>query len=194
MQDMSRLFVIVDSGKSSGWTNCDRTSFIVEVRCDQLTVTKKSGRDMYPEEINTAIGRFLKEYESVFGEKIAIFKRTHPYRFCFKTGVSGCQDTYIEVDTGDGFPTRKRICRQSCFGKSGGFHCFAYDFLDLCVADGFLVVKDGFYTYEEEEDFNSTSSMQMIKPRLLEYEEGWAQPFERPSKVVPLRVCREIPE
>lgn len=194
MQDMSRLFVINNTGKTSGWTSVDRTSFVMSVDHNTLSVTKKSGRDMYPEEINTAFGRFLKEYEQEFGERVALYERTHPYRFCFRTGISGCQDTYIEVNSGDGFPQRKFMLHMSCFGKCEGFRVFIYDFLDLCVAERFLSVDDGFYAYCEDDDANSDCEMQTIKPRLVSYEEGWTSPWQRPEKVVPLRVCREVPD
>ena len=196
MQNMSRLYAIKDSGSYSGWTTVDRTSFVISVKGDMLTVTKKSGRDMYPKEINTAFGRFLQEYEQEFGEKVALYERSNPYRFCFRTGSSGCQDTFIEIDTDrDGFPQRKFMLHQSCFGKCEGFSCFAYDFLDLCVAEGFFgVTEDGFYVYREEEDSNSECEIQTVKPRLLAYEEGWNSPWQKPDKVVPLRVCREVPQ
>lgn len=193
MKNFKRLFVIND-GECGGWSNSTRTSFVISVEDDELSIKVKSGRDMYVSEINTAFGRFLKEYEAEFGEKVALYERHNRYRFCFREGSSGCQDTFIEVDRGDGFPVRKFMMHESCFGKSCGFDCFVYDFLDLCVASEFLVVEDGFYTYHEDEDANSELKMQVIKPRLIEYEEGWTSPWERPEGVVYLRTVRERPE
>lgn len=193
MKDFSRLFVI-KNGKFSGWTNSTRTSFVISVENDELSVKGKSGRDMYASEINTAFGRFLKEYEAEFGEKVALYERHNRYRFCYRQGSSGCQDTYIEIDMDDGFPVRKLMMHESCFGKNGGFDCFVYDFLDLCVASRFLDVEDGFYTYLEDEDANSELEMQVIKPRLIEYEKGWTSPWEKPEGVVYLSVVREKPE
>lgn len=193
MKDFSRLFII-KNGECGGWTSSTRTSFVISVENDELSVKGKSGRDMYASEINTAFGRFLKEYEAEFGEKIALYERRNRYRFCFRQGSSGCQDTYVEIDKGDGFPERKFIMHESCFGKCGGFGCFVYDFLDMCLAGGFLRTDDGFYVYPEEDDANSGLEMQVIKPRLTEYEEGWTFPWEKPEKVVYLRTVRERPE
>lgn len=193
MKNFSRLFVI-KNGECGGWTSSTRTSFVISVENDGLSVKGKSGRDMYASEINTAFGRFLKEYEAEFGEKVALYERRNRYRFCFREGSSGCQDTYIEIDMGDGFPVRKFMMHESCYGKNGGFGCFVYDFLDLCIASKFLIVEDGFYVYPEDEDANSELEMQVIKPRLIEYEEGWTSPWERPEGVVYLRTVREKPE
>ena len=193
MKDFSRLFII-KNGECGGWTSSTRTSFVISVENDELSVKGKSGRDMYASEINTAFGRFLKEYEAEFGEKVALYERRNRYRFCFRQGSSGCQDTYIEIDMGDGFPVRKFMMHESCFGKNGGFGCFVYDFLDLCVASKFLVAEDGFYAYPEDEDANTEFEMQVIKPRLIEYEEGWTSPWEKPEAIVYLRTVREKPE
>lgn len=193
MKNFRRLFVI-KNGNSGGWTDSTRTSFVISVENDMLSVVCKSGRDMYAGEINTAFGRFLKEYEAEFVEKVALYERHNRYRFCYRQGSSGCQDTYIETDMGDGFPVRKFMMHESCFGKNGGFSCFVYDFLDLCVACKFFVAEDGFYAYPEEEDNNSELEMQVIKPRLVEYEEGWTNPWEKPEGVVYLRTVREKPE
>lgn len=190
MKDFRRLFIIEEDG---GWAS----SFVISVENDELSIKKKSGRDMYVSEINNAFGRFLKEYQSEFGEKIALYERRNRYRFCFRQGSSGCQDTYIEIDDmDDGFPIRKFIMHESCCGKNGGFGCFVYDFLDLCVASELLITKDGFYAYPEDEDANSESGLEMevIKPRLIEYEEGWTSPWEKPEGVVYLRTVREKPD
>ncbi|MBQ7040620.1 hypothetical protein IJN73_00945 [Candidatus Saccharibacteria bacterium] len=193
MENFRRLFV-VKNGESSGWTNSDRTSFIISVEDDELKVLVKKGRDPYAYEINTAFGRFLKEYERENG-KVERYKRSRSYRFCFRNGSSGCQDTFIEIDVGDGFPERKFLMHKSMYRKCGGFHCFIYDFLDLCVAEGFFSIVDGFYAYNQEEDARAEEiDMQVIKPRLLEYEEGWMNPWRVPDDVVYLKVCRKEPE
>lgn len=193
MENFKRLYII-RNGECGGWSNSNKTSFVISVEDDELSVKIKSGRDMYANEINTAFGRFLKEYEAEFGEKVALYERKHRYRFCFRQGSSGCQDTYIEVDKGDGFPSRKFMMHESCFGKCGGFSCFVYDFLDMCLAGKFLTVEDGYYIYHEENDASSELEMQVVKPRLIEYEEGWTSPWEKPEKVVYLNVVREEPK
>lgn len=189
MKNFKRLFV-VKNGSVGGWSDSDQTSFIISVEDERLSIRRKSGRDMFAHEINTAFGRFIQEYEAEFGEKIALYKRHYPYRFCFRQGSSGCQDTFIEIDKGDGFPERKFIMHQSCFGKSAGLTCFVYDFLDLCVAADFFDIDDGKYNYAGEDiDYELTS----VKPRLTWYENGWTKPWERPAKVVYLATCREVP-
>ena len=192
MQDISRLFVIKE-GECGGWTNSTRTSFVVSIKNDQLCVSVKSGRDPFTHEINTAIGRILKEYEAEYGERVALYERQNRYRFCFRQGSSGCQDTYIEIDVGDGFPTRKHLLHESCFGKCGGFSVFVYDFLDLSIGANFLIVEDGCYVYPESEDANSGIEMEVVRPRLLEFEEGWTFPWNRAKEVVYLKTVREKP-
>lgn len=194
MMNFKRLFV-VENGESGGWTNSTKTSFIIAVEDDELKVTCISGRDMYAAEINTAFGRFLLEYQKEVGKKVETYRRTNRYRFAYRQGSSGCQDTFIEIDKGDGFPQRRFLMHQSCFGKNGGFKAFVYDFLDLCVASGFLVIEDGCYVYHEEEDaYAADLHTRIVKPRLVEYEEGWSEPWARPTEVVYLRTCREAPE
>ncbi len=192
MKDFKRLFV-VRNGESNGWTSSTRTSFIISVEADELRVSWKSGRDMFAYEINTALGRFLKEYEAEYGEKVALYERRNPYRFCYRQGSSGCQDTYIEIDKGDGFPERKFLMHESCFGKCCGLKVFVYDFLDLCLAGHFLKAEDGFYTYTEADDGNADCEMQVIKPRMVELEEGWTSPYVKSESVVYLRTVREKP-
>ena len=192
MKNFRRLFAI-NNGGANGWTASTKTSFIISIENDELNVKWKSGRDMFASEINTAFGRLLQAYEAEFGEKIALFERKNCYRFCYRQGSSGCQDTYIEVDKGDGFPERKFLMHESCFGKCDGIRCFVYDFLDLCLAGHFLKVENGFYIYPEEEDANSGLKMKLIKPRLTEYEEGWTSSWEKPEAVVYLKTVRERP-
>ena len=185
MKDFRRLFIL--KGEDGGWAS----SFVISVESDELSIKKKGGRDMYVSEINTAFKRFLKEYESEFGEKIALYERQNHYRFCFRQGSSNCKDTYIEIDKmDDGFPIRKFIMHESCCGKNGGFGCFVYDFLDLCVASKFLLTENGFYAYPDDSELE----MEVIKPRLIEYEEGWTSPWEKPEEVVYLRTVREKPD
>lgn len=191
VRNFARMFVT--EGENISWTDANKTGFIIAVRDGEFSVYKKFGRDMYTQEINTAFGKFLQEYEAEFGEKIAVGKRTCRYRFCYHEGMSGAQDTYIEYDDGDGFPRRKHITHMSCFGKSDGLRCYFYDFADLCVTERFLKIEDGCYIYDEENDANSEQEFKIIKPRLLWYEEGWVSPYERPTEVVPLKVCREVP-
>lgn len=72
---------------------------------------------------------------------------------------------------------------------------FVYDFLDLCVADGFFTVGDGTYVYAAEEDeFGKELEMQVIRPRLTQYEDGWTQPGEIPDAIVSVHdIVREVP-
>ena len=193
-RNIRRLFVVQNNG-AAGWTSVDRTVFTISLENDWLRVVKKSGRDMFPSEINTAIGRLLQEYRAEFEVPLARYRRQHRYRFCYRTGQSGCQDTFIEVDKGDGFPERKFLFHESCYGKCSGFECFAYDFLDLCVAEGFLADEDGTYVYHQEQDAGADVEMTIVKPRLLGYEHGWNTPWtSTPRGAVPLEVCLEVPE
>lgn len=194
MRDFTMMFVI-ENGASGGWTSSTRTTFVLKVENDYLSMVVKSGRDPFTEEINTAFGRFIQAYEQENG-KVEIFQRVNPYRFTYRQGSSGCQTTFIEVDKGDGYPMRKRLLDRSCFGKCGSMCLFVYDFLDLCVTEEFFKVEDGAYAYAEDGDeFGKEVEMKMVRPRLTQYEEGWAQPGEFPSTVVSIHnVVREAPE
>ena len=189
MENFRRLFAI-KNGNVGGWSDSDQTSFIISVENDTLSIKWKSGRNMFAHEINTAFGWFIQEYEKEFG-KIAVYKRRRAYRFCYRQGSSGCQDTFIEIDKGDGFPERKFIMHETCFGKSAGFTCFVYDFLDLCVAAEFFGIEEDSYSYSQEEiDYEMTS----VKPRLTQYENGWTRPWKHSTEIVYLTTCREKPE
>lgn len=194
MKDFKRMYV-VENGAAGGWTDSTRTTFVLSVQDDYLSMVVKSGRNPFTEEVNTAFGRFIRDYEAENG-KLETFKRVYPYRFVCREGSSGCQTTYIEIDTGDGYPSRKRLLDQSCFGKCGGICVFVYDMLDLCVTSGFFTVEDGTYVYAEDRDeFGKEVAMSTICPRLTQYEEGWAQPGEFPSTVMGIHdVVRTAPE
>lgn len=186
-----RMMFKVNNGEASGWTDSTHTTFILSIEDNYLRTKVKSGRDPFPEEISTAFGRLLQAYEAETGEKVAVYERRHPYRFTFREGVSGCQTAFIEIDKGDGFPDRRCVTHQTCFGKTPGLSCFVYDFLDLCVVDGFLKVEDGAYVYPEADDeFAKVVDMKEILPRNTGEEEGWTYPGSWPEKVVPLQVCR----
>lgn len=195
MINFTRLFIAEDSAGQVGFqgANSSRSGFIINVSGnDMLTVTSKFGCAPTTGEVNTALGRFLTEYEVKHGA-IEKYKRTNRYRFAFYSGPTGCQDTYIETDTGDGFPSRKRICHMSMYGKvNEDIKCFIYDFLDMCVAEGFLTIKDGCYHYDASTDANAEMVAKCIKPRLVHEESGWVNPDsgELP-KVVPLAIARE---
>jgi hypothetical protein len=193
MKDFTRMYVI-KNGAAGGWTNSTRTTFTLTVENDYLSMVVKDGRDPFTEEINTAFGHFIQDYEQENG-KVELFQRVNPYRFTYRQGSSGCQTTFIEIDKGDGYPSRKRLLDQSCFGKCGSMCLFVYDFLDLCVADGFFTVGDGTYVYAAEEDeFGKELEMQVIRPRLTQYEDGWTQPGEIPDAIVSVHdIVREVP-
>lgn len=190
MKDFTRLFVIKNGG-SNGWTNSDRSTFILSVDCQELKLTVRDGRDPFAAEINVAFALLLKEYVAENGT-LERYERKNPYRFCFRQGSSGCQDTYMEEDFGDGFPKRRFLMHESCFGKCGGFKMFVYDFLDLCVTAGFLGLEDGHYVVPEGAE-TIDADVAVIKPRFTDHEDGWTNPWNVPEKVVPLKVCRELP-
>lgn len=192
MMDFSRMFVV--NGVAAGWTEVSKAVFILSVVGDYLKLILKAGRDPFAYEVNTALGRFLEEYEAEYGP-VERYQRSHPYRFAFSQGMSGRQDTFIEIDNGDGYPTRHHLMHESCYGKASDMGGFVYDYLDLCVVGGFFEIKDGCYRYIREEDKAADAvEMKVVKPRLTEYEEGWTSPYGYPKDVVYLKVCREAPE
>ena len=194
MKNFTRLFKVTD-GNADGWTDSTRTTFVLKIESNILEMYVKGGRNPFVQEVNTAFGLLLKEYETEFGEKVETYHRRCRYRFCFTEGMSGCQDTYIEYDkNGDGFPTRSHMLHESCFSKASNVKCFVYDFLDLCVAIGFISSEDGCYIYDPENDANSDMHVSIIKPRLLDLEDGWTSPYDHASQIVYLKTVRERPE
>lgn len=192
MNDFSRMFVI--NGVAAGWTESTKTVFVLSVVGDYLRLILKAGRDPFAYEVNSALGRFLEEYEAENGP-VERYQRSHPYRFVYSAGMSGRQDTFIEVDNGDGYPTRHHLMHESCYGKASDMRGFVYDLLDFCVVGNFFEIKDGCYRYIREEDKAADAvEMKVVKPRLTEYEEGWANSSDYPDDVVYLKVCRETPE
>lgn len=193
MNDFSRLFMV--SGVAAGWTNASKTVFVLSVVGNYLRLILKAGRDPFAYEVNSALGRLLEEYEAEYGP-VERHQRSHPYRFTFSQGMSGRQDTFIEIDNGDGYPTRHHLMHESCYGKASDIGGFVYDYLDLCVVGNFFEIKDGCYRYiREEDEAADTVEMRVVKPRFVEYEEGWVSPSDYPEGVVYLRVCREeVPE
>lgn len=194
MNNFTRMYVI-KNGAAGGWTNSTRTTFTLKVESDYLTMTVVDGRDPFTSEINTAFGHFLQDYERENG-KLEISKREHPYRFVYQQGRSGRQTAFIEVDHGNGYPSRRRLLDRSCFGKCGSMCLPVYDFLDLCVTNGFFTVEDGKYVYAAEQDkLGQELEMKTIYPRSTQHEEGWAQPGEFPSVVVSIyNTVRTAPE
>lgn len=120
------------------------------------------------------------------------YERENRYRFCYREGTSGCQDTYIEYEEIPGFPKRKHLLHQSMYGKCQGFKVFIFDYLDLAVAAGFISLKNGCYAVPEGADSAPEgATVKVVKPRYLDKEEGWTSPSEIPKEVVYLKVCRE---
>lgn len=193
MKNFRRMFVI-KNGEAAGWTNSTRTTFVLSVEDNVLTMKVKSGRNPFTNEINTAFGLFLQEYAQEYGQ-LSTYKRTNPYRFVYQQGLSGRQTTYIELDTGDGFPKRKRLLDMSCFGKVWSMSLFVYDFTDLCVACKFFRVEDGKYVYDQSHDkIGKEIDMTVIRPRYIEHEDGWTQPGNYPEGVIDIHnVVREKP-
>ncbi len=193
MYNFSRLFV-VDNGEASGWSGSTKTSFVFLVKNDWLSVQKKSGRNMFVNEIITALYHFLKEYEAEFGEKITVCERSDYYRFCMDKGYSGCRDYFIETDSGDGYPNKEHLLHVSSYGKVAGFECFFHDFADLCVAAKKLFVEEDYYVCPREEGSDSAVEMDIVKPRMTEYEVGWSSPWARPDTITGIEdVVREKP-
>lgn len=199
---LERLIIVNnDAEVNPAWTSATRTGFFVTMDVNAAFINVEAdftiGRDPYLYEVRTAIGRLLLEYEEMTGEKVAVMKREYPYRFTFRSGSSGCEDWFIESQIRHGFPSRRRLCHVSMVGKTGGFKGNLFDYLDLFVAEGFLQVVeiDGnwYYQYCPEDDDKADLQMQIIRPRLTQYEDGWCQPGQLPGCVTYLRVCREVP-
>ncbi len=193
MKNFTRMYV-VKNGEAGGWTDSTRTTFTLTVKDNLLSMMVRSGRNPFMAEINTAFGSFIRDYERENG-KVEIFRRVNPYRFIYRRGSSGCQTIFIEIDKGDGYPSRRRLLDQSCYGKCGSMCLFVYDLLDLCVASGSFTVENGAYSYAEDRDeLGKELDMKVVGPRLTQYEEGWAQPGEFPSVVSIHDVVRIAPE
>ncbi len=186
---MKKILFEITGIENVGFTASEstRTMFLVNLdRNNQLEVVPYAGRHPFTEEVNAAIAVFLKE-----AGPLKRYVRRYKYRFCYKTGMSGCQDTYIEYEKVKGFPTRKFLCHQTAYGKTEGFKVFLYDFLDLAVTAGFLKVKDNEYTVPEGADKLEGASIRVIRPRNTEKEDGWSYSCEYPKEIVPLSICRE---
>lgn len=183
MTDFTRLYILSDSkgAENAYWGSGKGTSgIIISLKEDKLKVFVKFGCSPMSWEVNSLFGLFFNEYMSI-NSTVDVFKRTRPYRFVYKTGVSGCQDTFLEVDNGDGFPSRKKITHMSMCGKMNQeISCYVYDFLDLAVSGGlFTVFQEVYYFYNEKNDsaaVDVASRVQVIKPRETAKETGWVQP------------------
>lgn len=178
MKNFSLLFVISNEVEGLIDPPASKSVFSVSVRNDRMTVRPKSGRNPLIAEVNSAIGKFLLEYEQEYGEKIPVFKRQNPYRFCYRTGMSGCQDMYVEYspDRDDGFPIRKHLFRETCYGKTPGFQVFVYDYLDLMTGSGFLSIEESHYHYNPDDDAMAGAIVKVIPSRCLAEEDGWQYP------------------
>lgn len=188
-----RLFVIKSQGCCVYTDEQNNTVFRIslDVEDNFLSIQWKKGRYMYTSEIIEALMRFIKEYETEFETKITPFKRQNLFRFCYREGTSGCRECFIEYKKDDdGFPERKSILYETCFGKTAGVNCFIYDFLDLCVALGSMEIKGGTYSCPANDNIES---IEIIKPRLIIKEKGWTWGEVQPNSLVPLAVCRERP-
>lgn len=192
MKDFVRLF---EMGCDPKGIKPAETAFVIEVKYDRMRLTHTSGRNPYTSELNAATDRFLKEYETEFGKKIAVYKRHNRYRFYQKVNKPGYsysgKDYYIEIDTGNGFPTNSFLFHKSYFGECSDFECFVYDFLDFYVVSDFLAIKDDSYVCTEKSEVDY--KMQVFKPRLSEYEDGWTAPEERPERIVLFNACYDKP-
>lgn len=194
---LKKLFII-NNGEAAGWSDSTRTEFTVEINDYYIIVNWKGGRDMFAGEVNTAIARLLQESDRLYGvtEK---YQRKSKFRFCYRTGSSGCQDTFIEyIKDDDEYPERKFMFHESCFGKTAGFKVFKYDFLDLAVVSGFLhldTLADGrkYYAYDPMQDNLKDLEMLMIDPRDITSEEGWINDIEEEASVVYLSTERVHP-
>lgn len=191
-KNFERLFVI--KSKSCYVYTDEQNITIFKISLDVedfLSIRWKRGRYMYTGEIIEALMRFIKEYETEFETKITPFRRQNLYRFCYREGTSGCRECFIEYKKDDdGFPERKSILYETCFGKTAGVNCFLYDFMDLCVALGSMEIKGGTYSCPANDNIES---IEVIKPRLIQFENGWTWGEVRPNSLVPLAVCREQP-
>ena len=200
MKEFKRLYMF-EGIDNQGFTcsASNRTSFVLSIESsNKLIMTVQSGRDPYTREINSAVAMFFKEYFEEYGP-VEKYHRKNRYRFCFREGTSGCQDTYIEYEEIPGFPKRKHLLHQSMYGKCQGFKVFFYDFMDLAVTSGLLSVENGFYAVPEGVDeAPDGATVTVVNPRYTLEEEGWTSPSEIPTEIVELKVCRcpegEAPE
>ena len=194
MMNITRLFNI-KNGDAEGWTNSDRTTFILNVDCDMLTMNVTDGRNPFVNEVKAAMLLFIAEYLNEFGS-LDRYERKNRYRFASRQGMSGCVDMFLEEDRGDGFPRRHFLYHVSCFDKVGGMKLFVYDLLDLMAAEGFLTVNDGRYGVPAvlPDQIAGIGDIKFVKPRFTELEEGWTAPDDVPESVVPLKTCRVKPE
>lgn len=186
----ARLFIIKHSaGFGNPFMGPSNTQSGIVVKIDYdatLSVTQKFGCAPTTDELNTVMGRFIGLYEQKFGP-IAEYPRTGWYRFVYKSGISGCQDTFIESATDDGFPDRKKVCHMSMCNKiNEGIRCFLFDFLDLCVAAEFMTVKNGAYHYDSDHDQNRDLVTSIYKPRDLDKEGGWVYQRTGLPGIVPI--------
>lgn len=188
MVNFERVFnaTATDSSYSRGKRGPKTVStFVISTNDDWLTIRKESGRDMYMSEIKTALGLFIQAYRKEIMAEIAHVERDGRYRIVYSTGAHGESNVFIEIDSGNGYPSRRKIYHVSSLGKCGFISCPIYDLADLCVAEGIFEIKDGCYTYSDD-----TKNIIMIEPRITECEEGWVDPQDIPTSAVPLRVYR----
>ena len=183
MEDFKRMYVI-NNGEPAGWGWKTKTTFSIEVKNDILEISKISGRDMRMDEIKTAFGRFIEDYENQNGT-IKQYERQNPYRFVSRIGMSGAEDTYIEVMKNEEFPTRKFMMHESCYGKCGHIKAFVYDYLDLNVAKGIFNIRENdkeTYRYARENDENRNMKIISLQPRDVSRERGWIYPDTKPEQ------------
>ncbi len=174
------------------------TVFTLSFQDQMLVLKKKSGRDPLFSELVLAVHQLLLEYEEEFGVPVLAHQRQHPYRFVRRIGQTGCTTVFLEEDTSDGFPNRRRVFHISMRGKTPDFQAFYPDFLDHLVGEGGLDVEPAGETwaYKPKKGLEiAGTTMKVVRPRLVEYEEGWTSPYSSPAtaKTVPLEVCREAP-
>ena len=196
MEERNNLVKLcITNGDAEGWSGSTHTEFVVSMSETTISVEHIKGRDMFTTEVFSAVCRILQVYNHIYGVTYK-YDRKSKFRYTFREGMSGCEDTYIEwVSKDNRFPNRKFLFHTSCFGKTGGMVVFKYDLLDYLLLQGILYLREEedtgrkYYAYDLTSDPILDQEFFLIDPRDIDKEEGWASDIED-AHIVPLIVHR----
>lgn len=149
--------------------------FVIDIKYDVMTMTVLGGHDPLIEELYGSIFSIMvAENQSA----VKLYSREDNFRFCYKQGLSGCMDYFVETAeyaTAVTFPKRKHLFHRSMYGKVSQIKsAFIYDVLDLGIALGLITIVDG--KYASSNKLSSTiekTSIVLLDPRDLNKEDGW---------------------
>ena len=110
--------------------------YLVEVKNDILRVEHIGGRRLTRKEVNMAVAKVLLD-----DEKVERYQRKNRFRFVYQL-KRGLKAAFIELEKMPGLPEKRPLFTEGKHEKCESIICFVYDFLDLCVADGFLDIAD----------------------------------------------------